>query len=303
MKKTLLGTILLSTFFSANVIAQETNWYERFADKTKDSQQEMSFSESSDKYFESSYFSLGVERFELTMEDSGNRYKGASMFNATYGLDMTRYVSFELSASLPISSKVYETYEDRYYDFDNGGNVGDTEVTYPEISIDNYKNQIDPSYIVSANVKLDIPVTERVSGYLMVGYSKSKISYQGIGTLFLNELTTEQLDTYNAGELDYSSLNSNQFMIGFNDTLPLEQMTDREQYNQYTSCELTGNETLCGKAIVDINQDYEQNGAMYGAGVSFDYNNNTSLILDYKKYAYNKRLDIEAIRFGIQWRF
>tara|TARA_B100002019_G_C21237891_1_gene583797 strand:+ start:751 stop:1659 length:909 start_codon:yes stop_codon:yes gene_type:complete len=302
MKKTLLSGIILGSLFSTNLMAQETDWYERFSDRKTGQSEELKFESYENEYFNKSYFSLGVERLELEVEDTGEKYKGASMVNGIYGLNMNNYISFEVSASLPLSSKVYNEYQDTYY-LGKDIQVGeDGSVSYPELQVDNYKNQVDPSYILSVNLKLDMPITERFSTYLTVGYSKSKISYQGIGTLFYDNLTVEQKAIYDDPNktLNIDSLNSNQFILGFQDSVPLSQVDD---YNDYKPCEISGEESICGKEILSFDNDYEQNGTMYGLGLRFDYSNNTSLSLDYKKYAYNKALDIEAIRLGIQWNF
>lgn len=261
MKKLVLSTIVASAFTISSASA---------------SQQEYVLSKN---LFENGYNSIGIERVDFRTDQDGSLGE-ANMFSLRRGYDLSRYISFSLGVSLPIDNKVINTYQNTFYEgYDIFEEDGELTIEYDDLIVQEYTNEIKPSAIIGADIKLSLPIHPRVTGFITGGFSYTRMKHTGY---FMENINTgERFDR----------------IVDF---LPADIFLGLEP------CEITGGsleQAGCDFEIMPFADRYNSFGYSYGAGVNFNINRNSSFVVQYKKYNYSERLNPEGIYIGYQWRF
>ena len=261
MKKTIIVTALASILSISSAYANQQSYV---------------FSEDA---FNTGYNSIGIERVDFRTDNDGSLGE-ANMFSLRRGYDLSQYISLSFGASIPIDNKVINTYNNTYYDGYNIGMDEDGEfIEYGELVISEYTNEIKPSAILGADIKLSIPLHPRVTGFITGGLSYTRVKHTGY---FMENIETgERFDR----------------IVDF---LPADNYVGLEP------CEITGgsiDQAGCDFDILSFSDRYNSFGYSYGAGVNFNINHNSAFVIQYKKYNYSEVLNPEGLYVGYQWRF
>lgn len=225
------------------------------------------------------YNTIGVERMDLTT-DLNEEFSGATMFKLGTGYNFNRNIAVEFNALLPINNKTTRTYNYSYYDSITP--LEDGSVEYSELVEASLSNNVKPSFVTDLSLVLKIPLHKNFNTYFNVGYAYSRITYayNGIRVLGTQGDVIEPIDF-----------------------LPVSQISTVEDFNLYSRCELFGSFEQCGYEAVEVSDKYSSGGISYGVGVSFNYSNNTSITLKYKKYSYSNDFELSSISLDYKWNW
>ena len=194
-----------------------------------------------------SYTQIGYERIGVEFAD-GFKPDDSSMAALTLGYNFTNNIAVEFAGMLPFSSDSQSEVTDYYREYNDNNDGSLNESDFSDIMSETYSNDFETKGIASVNFKLNLPLHERFSTFVNVGYS-------------------------------YASFKGNYY--SFTDNSP-SQNIEQDFSNGASMCDLTGNETICKNPIVNNTDSDSFSGFTYGAGFSLHLENNSSFVFQSK---------------------
>lgn len=215
--------------------------------------------------FAQSYYQFGVENVDYKIYDS---VESTHLFAGfAYGYAFNDTMSVLVKGLVPVSQ------EETYSQFDTYRNVSGTGTVasdYSGVLSKAYTTTLEADPVLSVSMQLDLPLSEKFEGILNLGYSYTKMSYEGY--------------------------------LPFNDNAPTADVALALSGNA-SSCVLTGQESLCGSPLTRFDEEVKKGGFTYGIGFKFNYSDNTNIVLAYNQYVNGSELEAGGISAYYRWEF
>lgn len=216
-----------------------------------------------------SYTQIGYERIGVEFSD-GFKPDDSSMAALTLGYNFTNNIAVEFAGMLPFSSDTQSEVTDYYREYNNENGLIE-ESDFSEVMSETYSNDFETKGVASINLKLNLPLHERFSTFVNIGYS-------------------------------YASFKGNYHP--FTDNAPSLNI-EEDFANGATLCDLTGNEgkNYCNNPIVNNTDSDSFSGFTYGAGFSLHLENNSSFVFEYNSYINNDDIKVDGVSASYMWKF
>lgn len=215
--------------------------------------------------FAQSYFQLGVEYLDYKIYDSVE--SSHSFAGLSYGYSFNDTVALQVKGLIPVNQeeglKQFDTYR-------NVSGQGTNVADYTDVLSNSYTTILEADPILSVSMKLDLPLSQRFEAFLNLGYTYTKMNYEGY--------------------------------LPFEDHTPATDVSLGLLSNA-TSCELTGQESLCGSPVTSFDDEVKKGGFTYGLGFQFNYADNTKIVLAYNQYVNSSDLDVGGASVYYSWQF
>ncbi len=215
--------------------------------------------------FAQSYFQFGVENVDYKIYDSVESTHLFAGFGYGYAFNDT--MSVLVKGLVPVSQEEYYSQVDTYR---NVTGSGKNATDYSPLQSTSYNTNLEADPVISVSMQLDLPLSEKFEGILNLGYSYTKMSYEGY--------------------------------LPFNDHLAATDIGVSLSSNA-SPCELTGQESLCGSPITSFDDEIKKGGFTYGIGFKFNYSDNTNIVLAYNKYVNGSEIEAGGLSAYYRWEF
>lgn len=228
------------------------------------------------------YNLFGVELLELETPYN-EKFENISMFKVGTGYNLNKNIGIELSLLGPISNKKISEYQYNYYEnvaLNDSGNG----VVYSPLTETTLRNQVKPSFVSDLSLVLRFPIHKNIDTFFNVGYAYTRMTYS---VNYKRNIVTGEITPI------------------VDNMIAMAPVTSIEDFNNFTLCQLTGALGQCGFEADPyvVNNKYNTSGISYGAGISFNYADNSSLQFKYKKYSYNNDVNVNSISATYVWKF
>lgn len=215
--------------------------------------------------FAQSYFQIGVEHLDYKIYDSVESSHVFAGFSYGYAFNDT--MSVLVKGLIPVNQEELFTQFDSYRNLTGTGtNVAD----YSAVLSNSYTTTLEADPVISVSMQLDLPLSKRFEGFLNLGYSYTKMSYEGY--------------------------------LPFTDNSPTADVSLALASNA-SLCQLTGQESLCGNSLVKFDEEIKKGGFTYGLGFKFNYDDNTNIVLAYNQYINGSELEAGGVSAYYRWEF
>jgi opacity protein-like surface antigen len=218
-----------------------------------------------------SYAQLGYERISIEVP---NKFKADDhgFIGLTLGHNITDNIAIEIAGMIPMSADSQGETTDYYRTYTNPEGNSPDPSQYSDIQNTVYSNDFESKGFAAVNFKLTLPIHERFSTFVNVGYAYG--SYEQTGYGFIDN--SPAVDLNNAIESGNSL------------------------------CEITGVQSnACGNPINDSKNTISGSSAgfTYGGGFSLHLADHSSFVFEYNQYLDTDEINASAISASYQWRF
>jgi opacity protein-like surface antigen len=212
----------------------------------------------------SSYTEIGVASISVEVP---NQFKAEdyTFFSLGGGYNITDNVAIQVTGYLPMSAETQGTINDTYRERLEG-TTGFEDADFGEVQSTAYNSTFESKGMITADLKLTIPLHERFSAFAKIGYTYA--SFKATGYNFVDNAPVGTI-------------------------LPTSDL-----------CDITGVESNCEAQNLGANEaTRDESGFSYGAGFALHLANNSSFVFSYNQYLDKDDLNAKGFQANYQWKF